>query len=323
MPSFEEIQKARILNSFNTDEGLSELTKAEILDIEKGGKRAMIGERRTFAGREYIKTADGWKFHGKGTGSKAQSHVAGALEHHVGEKKEEESKLDLSGHSDEDLDDAQMARLRGGMSENHPEMKQIQAEKDKRKSSKLTHKDATDHFVEEDGKHYIDTLDPDTGEKKFKPGDKVKYIDDNGKRHKGTLSDREHPDGDMFEVDREGDEKGKTEFDKLQQSYNEKVNSLNLLKNDGWKGSFSTNSTTKSYGEEKFVKEMIVRVEMTLKTKDTYFSVDCGYAKSPEFGEEADNYYSKLTSLKEKKFTTAREAAKAADKFADDWNKEE
>jgi len=90
MPNFEEIQKARILNSFNIDEGLSELTKAEILDIEKGGKRALIGEKRTFAGREYIKTTDGWKFHGKGTGAKAQSHIAGALEHHVGEKKESE-----------------------------------------------------------------------------------------------------------------------------------------------------------------------------------------------------------------------------------------
>ena len=78
MPSFEEIQKAKIAASFNSDEGLSEIIKAEILDIEKGGKRALIGEKRTFGGREYIKTSDGWKFHGKGTGSKAQSHAAGA-----------------------------------------------------------------------------------------------------------------------------------------------------------------------------------------------------------------------------------------------------
>lgn len=83
MPSFEEIQKAKIAASFNSDEGLSEIIKAEILDIEKGGKRAMIGEKRTFGGREYIKTSNGWKFHGKGAGSKAQEHAAGALEHRV------------------------------------------------------------------------------------------------------------------------------------------------------------------------------------------------------------------------------------------------
>jgi Inorganic Pyrophosphatase len=45
--------------------------------LEKGGKRAVLGEIRKFGGRDYIKTADGWKFHGKGTGAKAQSHVQG------------------------------------------------------------------------------------------------------------------------------------------------------------------------------------------------------------------------------------------------------
>ncbi|MBJ7437144.1 MAG: hypothetical protein JHC54_16040 [Acinetobacter sp.] len=41
----------------------------------KGGKKAVIGERRTFGGREYVKTASGWKFHGKGTGKKDQEHA--------------------------------------------------------------------------------------------------------------------------------------------------------------------------------------------------------------------------------------------------------
>jgi len=222
MPSFEEIQKARILNSFNTDEGLSELTKAEILDIEKGGKRAMIGEKRTFAGREYIKTSDGWKFHGKGTGSKAQSHVAGALEHHVGEKKAAFKKEDI--HSIGELISEDGGRIltptfEGGATVQKvkitgAQFQSVRGDKEKMKDlaieilnktqSKPTHKDATDHFVEEDGKHYIDTLDPDSGEKVFKPGDKVHYQDDSGKHHKGTISDREHEDGDMFEVDREG-----------------------------------------------------------------------------------------------------------------------
>ncbi|MBJ7437020.1 MAG: hypothetical protein JHC54_15350, partial [Acinetobacter sp.] len=45
------------------------------LDLIKGGKKATIGEIRKFGGREYIKTASGWKFHGKATGTKTQEHV--------------------------------------------------------------------------------------------------------------------------------------------------------------------------------------------------------------------------------------------------------
>lgn len=48
-------------------------------ELEKGGKAAVIGEKRTFRGREYIKTSDGWKFHGKGTGAKAQEHAKGTI----------------------------------------------------------------------------------------------------------------------------------------------------------------------------------------------------------------------------------------------------
>lgn len=51
--------------------------------FEKGGRGAVIGETRTFGGREYIKTANGWKFHGKGTGKKATEHRNAALGHHV------------------------------------------------------------------------------------------------------------------------------------------------------------------------------------------------------------------------------------------------
>lgn len=144
MRSFEEIQKAKIAASFNLDPVPAQLLKAEIDELEKGGKRVPIG---TVKGA-YIKTSDGWKYHGKGKTGKAQDHVRGALDHH-------------------------------------------------------THKDATDHLVEQDGKHYIDVLSPDTEEKKFKPGDRVRYKDDSGKEYKGTLSNREHPDGDMYEVDKD------------------------------------------------------------------------------------------------------------------------
>lgn len=43
--------------------------------LQKGGKGQPIGTRKEFGGREYIKTADGWKFIGKGKGKNAQKHV--------------------------------------------------------------------------------------------------------------------------------------------------------------------------------------------------------------------------------------------------------
>lgn len=71
-----EEQKARILSCYKTEED----------NLEKGGKVAFIGEIRSFGGRDYIKTHEGWKFHGKGTGEKAQAHVASST--HTETKKE-------------------------------------------------------------------------------------------------------------------------------------------------------------------------------------------------------------------------------------------
>lgn len=50
------------------------------------------------------------------------------------EKKEE--RMDLSGHSKQDLLDAMGVRAKNGMSESHPEMKQLQKELDKKSSEK-------------------------------------------------------------------------------------------------------------------------------------------------------------------------------------------
>lgn len=44
-------------------------------NLQKGGKGAAIGTRKTFGGKEYIRSADGWKYVGKGTGAKAKAHV--------------------------------------------------------------------------------------------------------------------------------------------------------------------------------------------------------------------------------------------------------
>lgn len=72
-------------------------------------------------------------------------------------------------------------------------------------------KDATDSFIEHEGKHYVDTLDADSGEKKFKVGDKVHYKDEAGKDHKGKVGKDKHPTEDNVHAI-EPEEKEKTIF---------------------------------------------------------------------------------------------------------------
>ena len=79
--NFDEGRKAiisdNLLKSYGVDQATQNsdnLEKSNQDTLEKGGKRAVIGEKREFSGRMYIKTTDGWKFFGKGTGTKAQGH---------------------------------------------------------------------------------------------------------------------------------------------------------------------------------------------------------------------------------------------------------
>ena len=53
-------------------------------DLEKGGKRAQVGEIREFGGRKFIRTPTTWKYYGEGTGAKAKEHASA----HEGGKKE-------------------------------------------------------------------------------------------------------------------------------------------------------------------------------------------------------------------------------------------
>lgn len=71
MASIKEIQE------HNSDRGKL-ILKAFGQEIEKGHKnKALLGEIRTFGNRQYIKTIDGWKFHGKGTGKRTKEHIEG------------------------------------------------------------------------------------------------------------------------------------------------------------------------------------------------------------------------------------------------------
>lgn len=174
MNEFQKAQNVKILSCYNTDEALSELQKAEILDIEKGGKRALIGEKRTFGGREYIKTAEGWKFHGKGTGTKAQEHAAGATT--KTEEKVESTSLPK-------VDDIYT----------HPESgKKYRVRAVNEKSGKIKYKQEGSELTQEtDIKKFTEMLKPasespkvDTPSKPDEPtiGSKVKLIGDNKER---------------------------------------------------------------------------------------------------------------------------------------------
>lgn len=80
--------------------------------IQKGRKKveAAIGEKREFGGRMHIKTAEGWKYYGKGTGTKASEHASSAP------KREEISKKKVFklGRYELDLDSKRSAGGSGG-----------------------------------------------------------------------------------------------------------------------------------------------------------------------------------------------------------------
>lgn len=72
MTTYEQAQSSKILAIYNQVEDGAEdddlLTKAEldrVLDIQKGGVEAGLGETRNWNGRVYKKTVDGWKFEHK------------------------------------------------------------------------------------------------------------------------------------------------------------------------------------------------------------------------------------------------------------------
>lgn len=67
----QQLLKAQIANIYNGDQ-LGEM-QAEILEK---GKKAVIGEKRTFGDKEYIKTANGWRPVGKNGGKIKEAHDA-------------------------------------------------------------------------------------------------------------------------------------------------------------------------------------------------------------------------------------------------------
>ena len=284
------------------------------LDRLEKGKRGSLGEVRTWGGNKYQKTAEGWKPFKEG-GSKPSSEI----ELH---------------NAKEELDRAKELYHHTPSAEKRKALDEAQ----KRYDSTLSKKETSTETKATEPKQEVKVSDfgiagkvgggyRATGVINGKkmgvdiPADMIRGVANfEGKELRQKIKAHLAEKGEEIVTGKVSKEE--SEFSRVQQDLNEKVNSLSLLTKDGWEESWSRNVRSKSYGGENFVKSMSVRVEGDFVKKETYFTVDCGYSKSPEYGEEADKYYSQLTSLKDKKFSTAREAAKAADKFAEDWNKE-
>jgi hypothetical protein len=66
---YQAIEKARIAEAFNGDQA----GEIEVEHLEKG-KKAMPGEKREFGGKEYMKTASGWRLVGKNKGKTKDAH---------------------------------------------------------------------------------------------------------------------------------------------------------------------------------------------------------------------------------------------------------
>lgn len=101
-----------LLKSYTNTESLQNYAdKVEEIELEKGSKKAFVGEKREFGGRMYIKTTQGWKFFGKGTGTKAKDHHA----KHAASSKEPASTTESDIESPETYKNMSDAELEGAI----------------------------------------------------------------------------------------------------------------------------------------------------------------------------------------------------------------
>lgn len=146
--------------------------------------------------------------------------------------------------------------------------------------------------------------------KDFSPH-KVGYYEQLIKEHKEKSNSKEYTDK------RELSENQKL-FEKLQKDFESKTEDLQSL--SGWEDLLNKHNKKKDYGSNNKVKTMSIGVTSDLQEKSNYFTVRPSYYSTPNYGKEADDFYSEVKSLESKKFTSASEAAKAADNFANKMN---
>lgn len=208
----QELIKSQISSSFETQVSEEEfevskseeddLEKSEEDELEKGGKRAVIGERRTFGGREYIKTSSGWKFHGKGTGAKAQEHAKNSSSE--SSKKSSEEKVESESLSDEEfkkrkqilLDRMDRMKTGGpGFKKLNEQLKQLNDSHKKATSAKRAHE--VDHKIDPVERAFFNNfaaaskdIRQEVAEKYF--GDKNKDLSKVEPHHYDQLSDMLH-----------------------------------------------------------------------------------------------------------------------------------
>jgi hypothetical protein len=213
-----QVQKARIASIYTDNSNT--IAKAELNDLEKG-KALPMGHRSNFGGKEYIKTVKGWRLVGNNGGKYKDAHdtIHGSSKYpnkdYKPESKEQLEKDVKAYHAKSPLLNQRNA-VKDAMKRHFPEGKGILEDvtskvkpsdikvngKEVSSGSDTNVKDATDHLIERKGEHFIDILDPETGEKKFKPGDEITYTDSQGSKHVGAVSHEKGEEEDVYRIDK-------------------------------------------------------------------------------------------------------------------------
>ena len=213
-----------ILKSYtNVDDSINDEQQATEF-LEKGGKRAQIGETRMYGGRQYIKTADGWKFHGKGTGAKTKQHIESTKQYSSGDNKQPSSqneqkpkstpKWNLEGKSQKQLED-ELKDLKYNDSKDNltntgkSKIKAIEDKLSQMSSDSAQSSNDSKDSVEQQSQNEVgdensfknyNHMNYDINPDKLKIGDIVEGIFDNGVRVKGFIKQLPSDDNDEFVI---------------------------------------------------------------------------------------------------------------------------
>jgi len=101
------------------------------------------------------------------------------------------------------------------------------------------------------------------------------------------------------------------------------VSDMESFKSDDWKELGVGKTISKDYEKENsdsFVKKMNISPAFDFEKNEVYYSVKVGYNKTPQYGGEANKYYSELKKLDSTRFIDIKSATKAADEFAAKFN---
>jgi protein-tyrosine-phosphatase len=210
----QQLIKSQIAGCFNADSPQvtdEELEQSADIFLEKGGKRAVIGEKRTFGGREYIKTSAGWKFHGKGGGAKATAHREGALDHHVETGKSVATKEEEQYDDKFDKESQEIKRIEADSGDAHEDDAATEAFKTNHAAATKEQREqvASDYFGDKNkdllsvGAHHHEQLSEALYEKVQTSKPKLEG-EEAGKTHSSFADNRDRGTGYVYNISQDG-----------------------------------------------------------------------------------------------------------------------